>query len=68
MSSSTGVVVLLFTDLVGSTELRSRLGDDAAESLRQQHDAMVTGAIESSRGTVVKNLGDGLMIVFRPPV
>jgi class 3 adenylate cyclase len=29
---STAIVV--FTDLVGSTELRTRLGEDAAEALR----------------------------------
>jgi class 3 adenylate cyclase len=56
--------IVLFTDLVGSTKLRSRLGDDAAEALRQQHDALVAGAIEASRGTVVKNLGDGIMATF----
>ncbi len=56
--------IVLFTDLVGSTELRSRLGEDAADALRQQHDALVTGAIEVGRGTVVKNLGDGFMATF----
>ena len=56
--------IVLFTDLVGSTELRSRLGEDAAEGLRQQHDALVAGAIEANRGTVVKNLGDGIMATF----
>jgi class 3 adenylate cyclase len=56
--------IVLFTDLVGSTELRSRLGEAAAEELRRQHDALVTGAVEGSAGTVVKNLGDGLMATF----
>ncbi|HEV8625973.1 MAG TPA: AAA family ATPase [Acidimicrobiia bacterium] len=56
--------IVLFTDLVGSTELRSRLGEDAADVLREQHDALVTGAVEANRGTVVKNLGDGIMATF----
>jgi len=56
--------IVLFTDLVGSTELRSRLGEDAADALREQHDALVTGAIEANRGTVVKHLGDGFMANF----
>jgi class 3 adenylate cyclase len=56
--------IVLFTDLVGSTELRSRLGEDAAEALRERHDALVTGAIETNRGVVVKNLGDGFMATF----
>ena len=62
MGRSTAIV--LFTDLVGSTDLRARLGEDAAESLRQEHDALLTAAIAGTRGTVVKNLGDGLMATF----
>jgi class 3 adenylate cyclase len=56
--------IVLFTDLVGSTELRSRLGEAAAEDLRRRHDALVTGGITGSGGTVVKNLGDGFMATF----
>ena len=56
--------IVLFTDLVGSTELRSRLGEDAAEALRRQHDALVTDAVRANRGIVVKNLGDGFMATF----
>jgi class 3 adenylate cyclase len=32
-----GLVALLFTDLVGSTELLERLGDAAAEAVRRRH-------------------------------
>jgi class 3 adenylate cyclase len=56
--------IVLFTDLVGSTALRSRLGEDAADALREQHDALVCRAIEANRGSVVKNLGDGIMATF----
>src|SRR5438067_10492753 len=56
--------IVLFTDLVGSTELRSRLGDEAAEELRRKHDDLVVHAIETNRGRVVKNLGDGVMATF----
>ena len=56
--------IVLFTDLVGSTELRSRLGEAAAEDLRRQHDVLVAGAVAGSGGTVVKNLGDGFMATF----
>ena len=56
--------IVMFTDLVGSTELRSRLGEDAAETLRRQHDALVTDAVHANRGIVVKNLGDGFMATF----
>jgi class 3 adenylate cyclase len=56
--------IVLFTDLVGSTELRSRLGEDAAEELRRTHDRLIAGAIEANRGRLVKNLGDGVMATF----
>ena len=55
---------VLFTDLVGSTELRSRLGEESADELRHVHDALVRAAIEAHRGTVVKQLGDGVMATF----
>src|SRR5205085_4878520 len=56
--------IVLFTDLVGSTELRSRLGEDAAEELRRHHDRLIVGAVEGNRGRLVKNLGDGVMATF----
>ncbi len=55
---------MLFTDLVGSTEQRTRLGDDAADALRQVHDRLVGGAVAASSGEVVKSTGDGLLAVF----
>ena len=62
MERSTATVV--FTDLVASTELRSRLGEDAAEELRRTHDRLITEAVEANRGRVVKHLGDGVMAIF----
>ena len=56
--------IVLFTDLVGSTELRSRLGEDAADELRRDHDRLTAGAIEANRGRLVKHLGDGMMATF----
>jgi len=70
VASGTGVgagrstAIVLFTDLVGSTELRSRLGENAADDLRRQHDLLVAGAVEANRGHLVKNLGDGIMATF----
>src|SRR5262245_41731693 len=63
-SSSSGTATVLFTDLVGSTELRSRLGDVAADALRRAHDALLADAVGTHRGTVVKHLGDGIMASF----
>jgi class 3 adenylate cyclase len=52
------------TDLVGSTAMADRVGPAAAESLRAEHFGLLRGALERSAGREVKNLGDGLMVVF----
>jgi adenylate cyclase len=62
--SEARIVTILFTDLVGSTELTDRLGDTMAERLRRTHFSLLRDAVQSHRGEEVKNLGDGLMVVF----
>ena len=62
--STTSIVTVLFTDLVQSTDALSRLGEGQAEALRQTHFALLREAIRQASGTEVKNLGDGLMVVF----
>jgi class 3 adenylate cyclase/tetratricopeptide (TPR) repeat protein len=57
-------VAILFTDLVGSTELTAALTPDAADELRRAHFSALRQAITASGGTEVKSLGDGLMVVF----
>ena len=63
MTSST-THTILFTDLVGSTALRARLGDEAADEVYRAHFAALGRAIATHDGTQVKNLGDGVMAVF----
>jgi class 3 adenylate cyclase len=62
------VVAFLFTDVVGSTQLLDRLGDDAAEDLRRNHFALLRRAVTGAGGTEVKSLGDGIMVSFASPV
>ncbi len=62
--SDLGTVTILFTDLVGSTELLEQLGDDQAEALRRAHFQLLRKAVAQHGGHEVKNLGDGLMVVF----
>jgi class 3 adenylate cyclase len=64
--STTGTLTFPFTDLVGSTELLSRLGDDAAVDIHRQADDVLRKSI--TRGREVKNLGDGLMVTFASAV
>src|SRR6516225_9418938 len=57
-------LAILFTDVVGSTELSQRLSTEAADELRREHFSILRRAIAETGGSEVKNLGDGLMVVF----
>lgn len=59
-----GTVVICFTDIVESTALLSRLGDEVFDDLRRRHFSELSREVEALGGEVVKNLGDGLMISF----
>jgi class 3 adenylate cyclase/tetratricopeptide (TPR) repeat protein len=62
--STTENITVLFTDLVGSTELASSLTPEVGDEVRRGHFSALRQAIATSGGTEVKNLGDGLMVVF----
>jgi class 3 adenylate cyclase len=64
----TAVRSVMFTDIVGSTELAQRLGDDIAFELINTHDAIVRAAVAEHSGRVIKHTGDGIMAVFLSPV
>jgi class 3 adenylate cyclase/tetratricopeptide (TPR) repeat protein len=57
-------LAILFTDIVGSTELSQQLSPALADDVRRQHFSLLRQAIAEFGGTEVKNLGDGLMVVF----
>jgi class 3 adenylate cyclase len=61
---ATAFRAILFTDLVGSTELTHRLGDVAAMRVIRAHDAIVSDAIHACHGRRVKHMGDGVMASF----
>lgn len=60
----TGTATVVFTDLVGSTELRASLGEQAADDLRRSHDDTLGSVVSAHGGEVVKGLGDGIMATF----
>jgi adenylate/guanylate cyclase family protein len=60
----TETVTVVFTDLVGSTELASRLGHDAYELLRRSRFEALRLAVANHNGSEVKTTGDGLMLRF----
>lgn len=62
--SASGLVTILFTDLVGSTRLLQQVGEDLAEEMRRVHFSLLRESVAAHRGREVKNLGDGLMVAF----
>src|SRR3954469_2407960 len=65
MGMATAVTgTFLFTDLVDSTAIASRLGPDAADELRQAHFAILRAAAAGAGGIEIKSTGDGLMLMF----
>ncbi len=59
-----GTVTVLFTDVVGSTDLGHRLGDEAAQDVLNAQRALVRQQVEEHSGHEVKGLGDGFMVAF----
>jgi class 3 adenylate cyclase len=67
VTRQTRTVTVLFTDVVGSTELLPALGPEAAEQLRHRHFGDMRGALAVHRGREVKTLGDGCLATFDGP-
>lgn len=64
----TSVLVVLFTDIKGFTQITERAGDSFAVELLRRHDELVVKAIEEGgAGLVVKHIGDSVMAVFAEP-
>ena len=59
-----GTRTILFTDIVESTSMTQRLGDELALVLLDVHDGIVRARVAASSGREVKHTGDGIMAVF----
>jgi class 3 adenylate cyclase len=59
-----GTRTILFTDIVGSTGMTQRLGDEASFALLSVHDRIVRHALAGNSGREVKHTGDGIMAAF----
>ncbi|MDH3761445.1 MAG: adenylate/guanylate cyclase domain-containing protein [Gammaproteobacteria bacterium] len=60
-------IAFVFTDLVGSSDLFSRIGDAAAYQLVREHFAEVGEIIRRHQGSIVKTMGDGVHAAFLSP-
>jgi class 3 adenylate cyclase len=61
------LATVLFTDIVGSTERASALGDHAWRDLLDRHDRLTRKEIERFSGREIKTLGDGFLAAFDGP-
>ncbi len=61
------LATVMFTDVVGSTERASALGDRAWKELLDAHDAAVRQQLDAFRGREVKTMGDGFLATFDGP-
>jgi adenylate cyclase len=59
-----GTVTIVFTDIVDSTVLTSRLGDHAWRDVLRRHDTLIRDVTGAHGGTVVETQGDGSMLAF----
>jgi class 3 adenylate cyclase len=61
------LAAVLFTDIVGSTERLSAVGDAKWRSILARHDELAHVEIERHRGRFVDSAGDGVLAIFDGP-
>ncbi len=59
--------VVLFTDIVASTELAAEIGDTRWRHVLDQHDSLCARLVKAHGGRVVKHTGDGVLALFDQP-
>ena len=61
------LATVLFTDVVGSTEHASQMGDRRWLELLATHDTVVRASLQQFRGREVQSMGDGFLATFDGP-
>jgi class 3 adenylate cyclase len=61
------LATVVFTDIVGSSEIAQRIGDRAWRDLLEQHHARVRKELERFRGREIDTAGDGFLASFDGP-
>jgi class 3 adenylate cyclase len=64
MAARPETVTVLFTDVVGSTAWRARVGDEVADVRTVELERASRQVVDSMGGSVVKGVGDGVMATF----
>jgi class 3 adenylate cyclase len=60
-------IAAMFTDIVGSTQLAERMGDDAWTKLIADYRRMAQSLAEAHHGSIIGTQGDGLLLRFGSP-
>jgi class 3 adenylate cyclase len=61
------LATVLFTDIVGSTEQASHVGDRRWAQLLDRHDRLARELVAQFEGQLVKSTGDGILALFDRP-
>jgi class 3 adenylate cyclase len=61
------LATVLFTDIVGSTEHATAIGDREWRELLDRHDVVAERCVKRHHGTLVKSTGDGVLATFSGP-
>jgi class 3 adenylate cyclase len=67
LESKQRVVTVLFTDIVGFTEIGGRLPAPQLADFLNRHFALLGGCIDAELGTVDKYIGDSIMVFWGAP-
>jgi class 3 adenylate cyclase len=59
-----GTITIVFSDIVGSTERVTSVGDDQWVAVLGRHNGVIREAVRRYGGTEVKSQGDGFMLSF----
>ncbi|MDP9237489.1 MAG: adenylate/guanylate cyclase domain-containing protein [Chloroflexota bacterium] len=64
VDSQSSVRTILFTDIVGHTEMMQRLGDAKGRDVLREHERITRETLKAHGGAEVKTMGDGFMASF----
>jgi len=63
-SAASRIMTVMFTDMVGSTDMTQAQGDRAAQTVVRRHNTLVRNALAQYSGKEIKHTGDGIMASF----
>jgi len=63
-ATASSTITVMFTDMVGSTDMTQDRGDVAAQEIVRRHNTIVRMAISQFGGKEIKHTGDGIMASF----